>query len=61
MSINSHLSTCVGTQSPKYLEMAQGTFPFQLLGLMFSCHIAINYMCVEPSYCIAGDIREGDC
>jgi hypothetical protein len=24
MSINSHLSICVGTQSPKYLEMAQG-------------------------------------
>jgi hypothetical protein len=24
MSINSHLSTCVGTQSPKYLEMTQG-------------------------------------
>jgi hypothetical protein len=24
MSINSHLSTCVGTQSPKYLVMAQG-------------------------------------
>jgi hypothetical protein len=24
MSLNSHLSTCVGTQSPKYLEMAQG-------------------------------------
>jgi hypothetical protein len=24
VSINSHLSTCVGTQSPKYLEMAQG-------------------------------------
>jgi hypothetical protein len=24
MGINSHLSTCVGTQSPKYLEMAQG-------------------------------------
>jgi hypothetical protein len=24
MDINSHLSTCVGTQSPKYLEMAQG-------------------------------------
>jgi hypothetical protein len=31
-----------------------------LLGLMFSCHIAINYMCAEPSYCIAGDIRAGD-
>jgi hypothetical protein len=27
---------------------------------MFSCHIAINYMCAEPSYCIAGDIRAGD-
>jgi hypothetical protein len=24
MGIYSHLSTCVGTQSPKYLEMAQG-------------------------------------
>jgi hypothetical protein len=24
MGINSYLSTCVGTQSPKYLEMAQG-------------------------------------
>jgi hypothetical protein len=23
MGIDSHLSTCVGTQSPKYLEMAQ--------------------------------------
>jgi hypothetical protein len=25
---------------------------------MFSCHIAINYMCAEPSYCIAGDIGQ---
>jgi hypothetical protein len=24
MGIDSHLSTCAGTQSPKYLEMAQG-------------------------------------
>jgi hypothetical protein len=24
MFINSQLSTCVGTQSPKYIEMAQG-------------------------------------
>jgi hypothetical protein len=24
MGIDSHLSTCVDTQSPKYLEMAQG-------------------------------------
>jgi hypothetical protein len=24
MGIDLHLSTCVGTQSPKYLEMAQG-------------------------------------
>jgi hypothetical protein len=27
---------------------------------LFSCHIAINYMCAEPSYCIAGDIQAGD-
>jgi hypothetical protein len=26
----------------------------------FFCHIAINYMCAEPSYCIAGDIRARD-
>jgi hypothetical protein len=31
-----------------------------LLGLMFSCHIAINYMWAKPSYCIAGDIRAED-
>jgi hypothetical protein len=31
-----------------------------LLGLMFSCHIAIQYMCAEPSYCIARDLRAGD-
>jgi hypothetical protein len=24
MGMDSHLSTCVGTQSPKHLEMAQG-------------------------------------
>jgi hypothetical protein len=30
MSINSHLSTCVGTQSPKYLEMAQGHISLSL-------------------------------
>jgi hypothetical protein len=31
MSINSHLSTCVGTQSPKYLEMAQGHISLSLI------------------------------
>jgi hypothetical protein len=31
MSINSHLSTCVGTQSPKYLEMAQGHISLSVL------------------------------
>jgi hypothetical protein len=36
MGIDLHLSTCVGTQSPKYLEMAQGTFPFQLVGVASS-------------------------
>jgi hypothetical protein len=31
-----------------------------VVSIMFSCHIAINYMCAEPSYCIAGDIWAGD-
>jgi hypothetical protein len=29
--INSQLSTCVGTQSPKYIEMAQGHISLSLL------------------------------
>jgi hypothetical protein len=33
MGINSHLSTCVCTQSPKYLEMAQGHISLSLLPL----------------------------
>jgi hypothetical protein len=37
MYINSQLSTCVGTQSPKYIEMAQGhislSYPKLELGL----------------------------
>jgi hypothetical protein len=33
MGINSHLSTCVGTQSPKYLEMAQGHISLSLLSV----------------------------
>jgi hypothetical protein len=32
MGIDSHLSTCVGTQSPKYLEMAQGHISLSELG-----------------------------
>jgi hypothetical protein len=32
MGIDSHLSTCVGTQSPKYLEMAQGHISLSLCG-----------------------------
>jgi hypothetical protein len=35
MGIDSYLSTCVGTQSPKYLEMAQG-------------HISLSLLCVRP-------------
>jgi hypothetical protein len=31
MGIDSHLSTCVGTQSPKYLEMAQGHISLSIL------------------------------
>jgi hypothetical protein len=30
MGIDSHLSTCVDTQSPKYLEMAQGHISLSL-------------------------------
>jgi hypothetical protein len=33
MGIDSHLSTCVGTQSPKYLEMAQGHISLSSIGL----------------------------
>jgi hypothetical protein len=32
MSINSHLNTCVGTQSPKYLEMTQGHISLSNVG-----------------------------
>jgi hypothetical protein len=31
MGIDSHLSTCVDTQSPKYLEMAQGHISLSLI------------------------------
>jgi hypothetical protein len=31
--MNSHLSTCVGTQSPKYLEMAQGHISLSTLSM----------------------------
>jgi hypothetical protein len=31
MGIDLHLSTCVDTQSPKYLEMAQGHISLSLL------------------------------
>jgi hypothetical protein len=31
-----------------------------VIGLMFSCHIAINYMCGEPLYCVVGDLRAED-
>jgi uncharacterized protein related to proFAR isomerase len=34
MGINSHLSTCVGTQSPKYLEMAQGLISLSVCGVL---------------------------
>jgi ribonuclease HI len=43
MSINSHLSTCVGTQLPKYLEMAQG-------------HISLSAVLKTDSQVISGHI-----
>jgi hypothetical protein len=39
MSINSHLSTCVGTQSPKYLEMAQGHISLSIS--LYELHIYV--------------------
>jgi hypothetical protein len=33
MYINSQLSTCVGTQSPKYIEMAQGHISLSIMTL----------------------------
>jgi hypothetical protein len=41
MGIDSHLSTCVCTQSPKYLEMAQG-------------HISLSPCCEWPGPCTGG-------
>jgi hypothetical protein len=45
MSINSHLSTCVGTQSPKYLEMAQGH-----ISLSKTVHEKLIFMLFSTSY-----------
>jgi hypothetical protein len=39
MGIDSHLSTCVGTQSPKYLEMAQGHISLSVTPLLMSPRI----------------------
>jgi hypothetical protein len=50
MYINSQLSTCVGTQSPKYLEMAQGHISLSAIRMADNPvehnrtkHIAIRY------------------
>jgi hypothetical protein len=43
MGIDSHLSTCVGTQSPKYLEMAQG-------------HISLSVFICEALLSLEGDV-----
>jgi hypothetical protein len=37
MGIDSHLSTCVGTQSPKYLEMAQGHISLSIRKYKIHC------------------------
>jgi hypothetical protein len=46
MSINSLLSTCVGTQSPKYLEMAQ-----EHISLSLNCNAdgSVNHWEHSPS------------
>jgi hypothetical protein len=43
MGIDLHLSTCVGTQSPKYLEMAQG-------------HMSLS---MSPPMLVMPDLRKG--
>jgi hypothetical protein len=35
MGVDSHLNTCVDTQSPKYLEMAQGHISLSSMNLWF--------------------------
>jgi hypothetical protein len=47
MSIDSHLSTCVCTESPKYLEMAQGHISLSV-GL-FPCIVVIYHSKVMTS------------
>jgi hypothetical protein len=59
MGIDSHLSTYVGTQSPKYLEMAQGHISLSdhytkylliyLLVCMFACSCCIVIGAFVPS------------
>jgi hypothetical protein len=50
MGIDSHLSTCVGTQSPKYLEMAQGH-------ISLSTYALIEYdLAYEPLKAMRGQV-----
>jgi hypothetical protein len=48
MGIDSQLSTCVGTQSPKYLEMAQGHISLSDTFMMMVNNDVINLISVFP-------------
>src|SRR5689334_24654245 len=49
MSINSHISTCVGTQSPKYLEMAQGHISLSEAPCIALRNMSIGDVCPKES------------
>jgi hypothetical protein len=42
MGIDLHLSTCVDTQSPKYLEMAQGHISLSIADMIFWLDMVFN-------------------
>jgi hypothetical protein len=44
MGINSHLSTCVDTQSPKYLEMAQGHISLSIGHMIALYTVILEYV-----------------
>jgi hypothetical protein len=51
MSINSHLSTCVGTQSPKYLEMTQGHISLSVTSSCYCLCKQQNYSIIAHTIC----------
>jgi hypothetical protein len=57
MGIDSHLSTCVGTQSPKYLEMAQRHISLSLPPFLFICRWIVQNYTIQRQIKINGGSR----